>query len=163
MLDYIDLGEEISRFAHQKFPRLKRQGQFFAVVFAKRLKPLPKFLSQFFDIGLNIIGMIRHLKSTPKIQKLKIVKGLCGGKQNFSRMQKHIDIENITARVHVNPIDAHACIFDNPNNMWQLMDADPKFGVDMSHRNISIATCHHMGIDANTYGNIRVFAPKLLE
>ena len=78
-------------------------------------------------------------------------------------MQKNIDIKNITACVHMNPIDAHACIFDNPNNMWQLMDADPKFGVDMSHRNIGIATCHHMGIDTNTYGNIGVFAPKLLE
>ena len=84
-----------------------------------------------------------------------------GIEQNFSGVQKHFNVQNIRTGVHVNPVDVHLSVFYNAQNMWNLVNGNPEFTIDVSHRNILIAAGHNVRIDADANRNSWVFGAEM--
>ena len=64
--------------------------------------------------------------------------------------------------MHVYSVNVHVGEFHNAQQMRYLVNAYPKFGIDMSNRNIGISARHHMRVDSDTDRDIGMLAAKLL-
>ena len=63
----------------------------------------------------------------------------------------------------MNTVDVHLCILDDTQGMRYLVNANTKLTIDMPYRNIAITACHHVWIDTNTHGYLRVLCAKLFQ
>src|SRR5690606_39453754 len=65
--------------------------------------------------------------------------------------------------MHVYAIDIHLCVLHNPKQMWQLMNGNPKFTIDMTNGNVGVATSHHVWIDTHSDRCFWMTCAKLLQ
>src|SRR5690606_18735028 len=105
----------------------------------------------------------RHFESATKIDKVEFFKVFSRIEENFGRIQKHFDIQDIRTCMHVDSVDMHFGIFYDSQDVRQLMDRNTELAIDMPHRNIGDSSGHHMRVNTNTNSSVWVFCSELFQ
>src|SRR5690606_23898249 len=163
LLYHIDLGQEITGLADQEFSGFKGQGKVPSIFLAEFVEPGGEFPAQLLDIGLYVPLFVGDLKATAEVDELQVAEILGGFEQDLRGIEEHFNIQDIASRVHMDPIDVHVCQFHDSQQMGNLVYADTKLGVDMAHGNLGVSPGHHVGVDSDTYRDVRMLSPKLFQ
>jgi hypothetical protein len=94
---------------------------------------------------------------------LQVRKLGCRLKKNFSTSDKNIHIEDVRARVHVQTFYLKSLIFNNSQDMWQLVYADSELGIYVAYADFFITTSHQMRVDAQANGVVFVVQPPVFQ
>ena len=60
-------------------------------------------------------------------------------------------------------IDIHPCVFYNSESVGNLVNGNPKFGINVANGNITVTACHDMWINSYAYRNFGMAIAKFFQ